>query len=272
MLVRLVAMVFIAYKVSAREWLTARGIVVFALTAGGAMAAIDGFMLGVREEGRACYGRVTSGVVVEMFSSTGAGGSRRIGRSGGRNQAITRPVVTANGFAFYQSLARMIVTGSPDAWVVDYRFPCAAATGTCFGRDFVTEEQWWRLDSAVPVNVRQADWETATSRLDDNPQWATAFVYLGIGAVLLALARLVANWKAIFRRQWLTAPAVVTAVEPLSYGNETRWRVRFAYFDREGLPQESVDQVATNTWKSGDDCVAVYRVNQPDIATLQPAD
>ena len=273
MLVRLGAMVFIAYKVSARERITPRGIAAFALAAAGAMAAIDGFMLGVHEEGRMRYGRVTPGVVVEMFSSTGAGGSRSIGRRGGSSQRVTRPVVTASGFQFYDVLARLVVSGSIDAWVVDYRFPCSAGTGTCSGRDFVSEEQWQRLNAGDAVSVRQADWESVTSRLDDNPQWATAFADLGIGAVLLTLAGIVMNWIVLFRRrQWLTAPAVVTAVEPLTYGEERRWRIRFAYFDRDGLPQESVDQVASGTWKSGDDCVAVYRAQQPDIATLQPAD
>ena len=266
-------MVFIAYKVSARERITVRGIAAFALAGAGAMAAIDGFMLGVHEEGRIRYGRATPGIVVEMFSSAGADGSRRIGPRGGTNQRVTRPVVTANGFQFYDVLARFIVSGSTNAWVVDYRFPCRAGTGTCFGRDFVGEEQWRRLSPGDPVNVRQADWETATSRLDDNPQWAIAFADLGIAAVLLTLAAIVMNWIVLVRRrQWLTAPAVVTAVEPLTYGDETRWRIRFAYFDRDGLPQESVDQVTVGTWKSGDDCVAIYNAQQPDIATLQPAD
>lgn len=263
-------MVFIAYKVSARERFTARGIVAFAFAAGGVMAAVDGFVLGVREESRARYGRVSSGVVVEKFSSIGADGSRRIGPRGGRNQPVTRPVVTANGFSFYDPLVRLIVTGSPSAWVIDYRFPCSV--GTCRGRDFVAAEQWEQLHAGETVNVRQADWETVTSRLDDNPQWATAFADLGIGSVLLTVAGLVLNWIVLFpARQWLSAPAVVTRVEPLKYGDETRWRIRFAYFDRDGLPQESVDQVAIDTWKSGDDCVAVYRAGQPDIATLQPA-
>jgi hypothetical protein len=73
------------------------------------------------------------------------------------------------------------------------------------------------------------------------------------------------------RRRWLTAPAVVTAVERLKDGDETRWRIRFAYFDRNGQVQESADQVTQGSWKTGDSCVAVYRPDQPDLATLQSA-
>src|SRR4029078_9855816 len=112
LLVRLGAMVFIAYKVSARERITPRGIAAFALAAAGAMAAIDGVMLGVDEEGRRRYAREQPGVAVEMFSSTGAGGSRSIGRRGGSSQRVTRPVVTASGFQFYDVMAPLLLRGA----------------------------------------------------------------------------------------------------------------------------------------------------------------
>lgn len=270
MIVRLVAMVWVAYMVSSRSRITARGIIAFALAAAGVLAVMDGFMLGVQEDGRARYGRVTSGVVIEMFSSTGADGSRRIGPSGGRNQRVTRPVVTADGFAFYDSIARLITTGTPAAWVVDYRYPCRDG-GTCTGRDFVTREYWSRLNVGMPVNVRQADWEKATSRLDENSRWATALIELAIGGVLLFASGVVSNRIVLFRHRWLTAPAVVTAIESVQYGDDVRWRIRFAYFDRNGVPQESADQVVPGAWKTGDSCVAVYLPEKPDLATLQPA-
>ena len=271
LIVRLVAMVVVAYQLSSRGRITGRGIVAFALAAGGIMASLDGFMLGVTEESRARYGRVSPGVVVEKFSSSGAQGTRRIGRRGGRNQERTRPIVTANGFAFYDPLARLIVTGSAAAWVVDYRFPCEGGR-TCSGRDFVTEEQWLPLRAGSTVNVRQAESETTTARLDGNPRWATAAVDLGVGGLLLIAASLVSGRLVLFRRRgWLTAPAVVTAVERLTHGDDTRWRIRFAYFDRHGQPQESADQVAQDSLQPGDSCVAVYRQDQPDLATLQSA-
>jgi hypothetical protein len=198
LIVRLVAMVVVAYQLSSRGRITARGIVAFGLAAGGIMAFADGFMLGVTEEQRARYGRVSSGVVVEKFSSSGAQGTRRIGRRGGRDQARTRPIVTAKGFAFYDPLARLIVTGSPAAWVVDYQFPCSAGR-SCFGRDFVTEEQWLPLRAGSTVAVRQADSETATARLDGSPRWATACADLGIGGLLLIAAGLVSGRLALVR-------------------------------------------------------------------------
>ena len=153
------------------------------------MAFLDGFMLGATEDSRARCGRVSSGVVVEKFSSSGAQGTRRIGRRGGRNQQHTRPVVTANGFAFYEPLARLLVTGSAEAWVVDYQFPCAGGR-TCLERDFVTKEQWLPLRAGSTVNVRQADWETTSSRIDGKSRWATACADLAIGTLLLAAAGL----------------------------------------------------------------------------------
>ena len=271
LLVRLVAFVVVAYLLSSGGRITGRGIVAFALAAGGVMAFIDGSMLAVREESRARYGRVSSGVVVEKFSSSGAQGTRRIGRRGGRDQRHTMPVVTARGFAFYDVLARLIVTGSAEAWAVDYRFSCAGGRA-CFGRDFVTEEQWLPLRAGSTISVRQADWETTTSRIDGSPRWGTAFADLGIGSVLLVAAGLVSGRLAPFRRRrWLTAPAVVTAVERVNYRDATRWRIRFAYFDRNGQAQESADEVTQASWKTGDSCIAVYRPDQPDLATLQPA-
>ena len=221
-IVRLVAMVVVAYQLSSRGRITARGIVAFALAAGGVMAFVDGFMLGVTEESRARYGRVASGVVVEKFSSSGAQGTRRIGPRGGRDQQHTRPVVTAEGFAFYDSLARLIVTGSPAAWAVDYRFSCAGGR-TCFERDFVTEEEWLPLRAGSTISVRQADWETTSSRIDGSPRWATACADVGIGSFLLFAAAMTSGRLVPFgRRRWMTAPAVVTAVERVTYRDGTR--------------------------------------------------
>jgi len=63
---------------------------------------------------------------------------------------------------------------------------------------------------------------------------------------------------------------VVTSVERVQYGDEMRWKVRFSYFDAKGMAQDSVDEVNDPSWKSGDDCRAVYRPKTPDLATLRP--
>lgn len=190
-------MVVVAYQLSSRGRITGRGIVAFGLAAARVMAFLDGFTLVAIEENRLRYGRVSSGVVIEKFSSSGAQGIRRIGRRGGRDQVHTRPVVTAKGFAFYEPIARLIVTGSAEAWAVDYRYRCAAGPA-CHDRDFVTKEQWLPLHAGSTVNVRQGDWETVTSRIDGYPRWATAFTHLGIGSLLLTAAGLVSGRLVLF--------------------------------------------------------------------------
>jgi hypothetical protein len=70
--------------------------------------------------------------------------------------------------------------------------------------------------------------------------------------------------------RWVAAPAVVIAVEPVRHGEDARWRVRFAYFDREGVAQESADEVGSRAWNVGDSCIAVFQPTRPDLATLRP--
>ena len=86
-----------------------------------------------------------------------------------------------------------------------------------------------------------------------------------LGTGLLFVAGLLSGRLGTFRgrARWVTAPAVVLAVEP----RPVRVRSRF---DREGVAQESADEVGTRPWKVGDDCVAVFQPTRPDLATLQP--
>src|SRR5688572_29547940 len=234
------------------------------------MACFDGFTQAYREENRARYGRVTSGVILERFSSTEAQGTRYIGRLGGRDQARRRPIVTITGFHIHDVLARLIATGSPAAWVVEYRFSCDAPNG-CSEREFVSKELWMRLRAGQPVNVRQAQGESRTARLDEYPQWPVAAAKMALGAALLFVPGLASGRIRVFRvRRWVTAPAVVLAVEPVRSGDDTPWRVRFAYFDREGVAQESADEVLSRAWKVGDSCIAVFQPTRPDLATLRP--
>jgi hypothetical protein len=270
LLAKLGAAVFVAYKLSTRGRLTAGGMTTYVLAVIGVMACFDGFTLVYREENRARYGRVASGVILERFSSTEAQGSRYIGRRGGRDQARRRPIVTSTGFQVHDVLARLIATGSPAAWVVEYRFSCDAPNG-CSEREFVPKELWMRLRAGQPVNVRQAQGESRTARLDENPLWHIAAAHLGLGAGLLFVAGLVSGRIRVFpRRRWVTAPAVVLAVEPVRSGQDTPWRIRFAYFDREGVAQESADEVVSRAWKVGDACLAVFQPTRPDLATLRP--
>lgn len=268
-LAKIATPVVVAYWLSIGKRFTVRGIVAYGLAVVGVLALFSGFDLAVTEEARARYGRVLPGVVVGKLSTLERDGTRYIGRGGGRNQNVRQPIVTINGFRTNDLLARWIAMGSPVAWVVVYSFPCSVSSG-CEVREFVDEAHWTRLHVGDNVNVRQADTEDRTARLDDNPQWGIAFANLGVAAVLLGAAGVMSGRMRLFpRREWLTAPAVVTAVEPVPYKDATHWRVRFAYFDRDGTAQESADEVVTGAWKPGDDCIAVYRRDEPALATMQ---
>jgi hypothetical protein len=123
----------------------------------------------------------------------------------------------------------------------------------------------------TPVNVRQVEGESMTARLDENPQWNLAAANIALGAALLFVAGLVSGRIQPFRaRGWVTAPAVVLAVEPVRYGEDARWRVRFAYFDREGVAQESAAEIGSRAWKIGVYFIAVFQPTRPDLATLRP--
>jgi hypothetical protein len=124
-----------------------RGLTVL-LSIAGLVTLLDGFSLAVREDGRANYGRVVSGVVTRKFTSE----------------------------------------GMFTAWVVDYRYPCRAAGSVCSGRDFVSPELWAELRSGHSVNVRQGAGETTSGRLDANPQSGTAMARTSLAFLLFALA------------------------------------------------------------------------------------
>jgi hypothetical protein len=154
---------------------------------------------------------------------------------------------------------------------VDYRYPCRGPLGTCLGRDYVAPELWERLEVGHAVNVRQGGGERSSARLDEDPQLPYALAQVAISTLLIASAAWLSGSFKPRRRKYLSSPAVVMAVEPLKYGDALRWKVRFAYFDQTGEAQESADEVSQPTWKTGDDCIAVYRPESPDLATLQLA-
>ena len=203
--------------------------VAWLLVMAGAIVLADGFSLAVKEEARGSYGRVVTGVVTKRYSTEGVW----------------------------------------PAWVVDYRFPCRTAQGWCSGRDLVSQELWEKLRIGAPVRVRQGDRELTTGRLEDNPQGVTAVIKTAFACALFALACVAAGRLKFRGPDYTQAPAVVTAVRPVAYGHETRWKIHFAYFDAKGNAQESIDEVNDPSWKVNDDCVAIYRPQAPDLATLQ---
>jgi hypothetical protein len=154
--------------------------------------------------------------------------------------------------------------------VIDYRYSCATGSGTCFGRDFVSHSLWSRLHAGSPINVRRSPGDTATARLDENPLWRLALTRAAVGGVFLIGAALLSGRMRLRPlAKYVKAPAVVTAVDEVQYGDETRWRVTFSYFDADSQAQESVDEANDPSWRVGEACIAVYRPQAPDVATLQ---
>jgi hypothetical protein len=264
------AVIFVAwaYWLYTARPLTTRGAIALIISVAAALAAYDGTVLAMREYARAHEGVVTSGLVVGKFNSTGTDGTPGLRSS--RSRSYRRSFATTEGFAIHDELARLILTGSTNAWVIDYRYGCARAQG-CRGRDFVTEDLWRTLSIGQAVNVRRSRDETNSSRLDANVRWHVAAVDLAFATALFVVAAGLSGRLTPRRARYLTAPAVVTAVEPVKYRDVTRWRVRFAYFDPKGDPQESTDEVVKNVWKPGDDCVAVFPPDQPALASFRPS-
>jgi hypothetical protein len=244
--------------------------VAFLLAVVAAMPLIDGCMLLSREYDRWQDGRVAPGVVVEKLSSMGAASSRTIGgRRRWRRPRALPSIVTSTGFQFHDVLARLMLTGSPDAWVIVYRYPCEASGSECRQREFVRHDLWSDLQVGQTVNIRTARGQDQ-GRLDENPTWSTAIAKVAIGATLMLVAGLVSGRLTLRRRRkYVTAPAVVTAVDPVTLGDEVHWRVRFAYFVADGTACESADQVSIRGLKPGDDCIAVYPPEHPDLGTLR---
>ena len=154
------------------------------LGAAGALAAYDGATLAQREYASTHDGRVTPGVVVAQIDPTKAV-KPRIHRRG----HLWREVKTATvpGARLHDVLGRLILTGSPHAWSIEYRYECERPRG-CYGRDIVPEALWRGLYPGRTIDVRRPKGEVDSSRLDDNPQWARAMADLTIAAALLLAA------------------------------------------------------------------------------------
>jgi hypothetical protein len=253
-----------AYRLVGRKT-TAREGVAVVLGFVAAWPLLDGGFALEREMARRDRGMVDAGVVLARYSTTGEDGTQTIGRSYRRRTGRSPFINTANGFRIHDVLTRLALTGSRDAWVVDYRYPCRGTS--CTGRDFVSHELWSTLRPGQTVNVRSVEGRSGSGRLSGNnvlPEAAATF----ISGVVLGLVALVVYAGAPTRRQYVTAPAVVTAVESVPTGDTLHWRVTFAYFDEEGRPRESADQIFIAGLRPGDECLARYPKGQPDLGTL----
>ena len=229
--------------------------VAFVLGVAGALVFVDGFRLAVVEEYRMRYGHVVTGVVEDLRTS---------------DLSSTSPMKYSE-LGLYEQICRFLLTRSPEEYVVHYSYPCVAATGSCHVREQISRDLWTRLHIGESISVRQSIDETRTARLDENPQRGLALVKVALACVLLALSGFITGRFTLFPRQkYVEVEGVVTSVERIQYGDESRWKVHFAYFDDKGNAQDSVDEVNDPSWKSGDDCRAVYSPRTPDLATLRP--
>jgi hypothetical protein len=226
---------------------------------------LDGGFALEREIARRERGRIDPGIVLTKLSSTGEDGSRTIGRRYRR----FRPspfVNTANGFRVYDVLTRMLLTGSRQAWVVDFRYPCGSVAG-CVGRDFVPRALWTRLQPGQPVNIRSVEGRPGSGRLSENNDLLVPAVKFAMGGILALIAVLVGRGVSP-REKYVTVPAVVISVTSVPSGDTLHWKVRFAYFDENGVARESADEVFKAGLNAGDDCVARYPAGKPDLGTL----
>jgi hypothetical protein len=256
-LVQIAALAALTAWVWSRQRSNYASMIALVLAVGGGVVFCDGFRLGVLEESRMRYGRVVPGVVEDLRTSAGTiwDASR----------------TQSNEVNTYEGVCRFVMTLSRDQRIVAYRYPCTGGTKTCREREYVTKDLWSRLQIGQSINVRQSVDEKRTARLDENPHRGLALIKVALACLLLALAGLVSGRLMFFRRQkYVEVNAVVTLVERVQYGDDMRWKVRFAYFDAKGNAQDSMDEVNAPSWKAGDDCRAVYRPQTPDLATLRP--
>ena len=180
----------------------------FALMVAAAFPAWDGALLLYREGGRHSSGRLTSGVIVGKLSSSGAQGSRTIGGNRFSRPSRKLPAVrTANGFSYTDVIARWILYGSRNAWMVEYRYACARSGG-CWRREAVPRELWARLHVGSEVRVRLAKGQRDPGRLEANPQWNLAITKLGIAGSIFWIAAYVAGRAKVGKRR-LLSPATV---------------------------------------------------------------
>jgi hypothetical protein len=232
------------------------------------LATYDGIGLAIRESALAHDGRVTPGIIVRKHAPDARDGEAATAAEP-RSRRARRLRAIETWLGLHQSLAQLVLTGSRDEWVVEYRYECERSRG-CRGEQVVPESLWHRLRIEQPVSVRRENGDMDSSRLDEYTGSPRAIATLGSAVALLLIAVALTGRLTVPSRRYLTAPAVVMAVEPIKYNDATRWRVRFAYFDPAGTAQESVSEVVVNTLKTGDDCVAVFSPDRPDLAWFRP--
>jgi hypothetical protein len=239
---------------------------VFAFLA--ALPLWDGAVMLAREYGRWQDGRVAPAVLVGKVA---ADADEQSAKQGYRNRYARRRLLveflfTSDTYRFDDYLARLLLTGSLNGWRVQYRYPCGAA-GFCERTDSVSRVVWTDVRIREAVKMRFATDIPDPGRLDADRQWPTGLIKIAIGSMLgLFAGYLTGRLKR--RQRFVTVPAVVTSVDPVTTGGRG-WRIGFAYFSACGVACESADVVYVPGLTPGDNCIAVYPAGQPLVGSLR---
>ncbi len=180
-------------------------------------------------------------------------------------------MLTSEGFWIDDELARLMLTGSTNAWVVQYTYPCSGARGKCWQREFVSHALWSELRSGERVNVLTSSSDATRGRVQGNPPVSTALVKLAIGVTLAVVAALTSGRWPRRRVRHVSVPAVVTSVERVAEDTNV-WRVGFMYFSGDGAAHESADEVYVSGVRPGDSCSVIYPENQAECGILRRAE
>ena len=237
-----------------------------------AVPLVSGGIALLAECDRRLQPRVVAGVIGEKLSSTGEDGSRTIGgRRGWRAGGRLPTVLTSNGFWIDDELARLMLTGSTNAWVVQYTYPCSGARGRCWQREFVSHALWSELRAGERVNVLTSSSDRTRGRVQNNPPLGTALVKLAIGATLVGVAAVTSGRWPRRRVRHFSVPAVVTSVERVGEDADV-WRVGFMYFSGDGAAHEGADEVYVSGVRPGDSCSVIYPENDAERGILRRAE
>ena len=238
---------------------------VFAFLA--ALPLWDGTVMLAREYGRWQHGLVTPAVLTGKVAADAEEKSPkpRYRNRYARRRLLIEFLLTSDGYRFDDYLARLLRTGTLNGWRVQYRYGCS--TGFCEQTDFVSREVWTDVRVGQSVNMRSATDIRDAGRLDQDRQWPTGLIKVGIGGALAIFASYLTG-RLKGRQKFVTVPAVVTSVEPVTTDGGG-WRIGFAYFSACGMACESASVVYVPGIKTGDNCMATYPAGQPVLGSLR---
>ena len=228
----------------------------------------DGTVMLAREYGRWQNGRVAPAMLVGKVAADTDEESPKHGYRNryARRRLLVEFLLTSNAYRFDDYLARLLLTGSLNGWRVHYRYACGSG-GFCERTDFVSREVWTDVRIGEPVNMRFATDIPDPGRLDQNRPWPIGVIKVAIGSMLgLFAGYLTGRLKG--RQKFVTVPAVVTSVDPVTTGGGG-WRIGFAYFSACGVDCEGADVVYAPGINPGDNCMVTYPAGQPLLGSFQ---